>query len=189
MRNLFWVKSAISVVAVVLIIVHLFIPSIKVDIITLGLLIAGVVPWLSSIIKAMEFPGGWKVEFQDLKNITERADHAKLLSEQTYKKYSFESIAEDNPNLALAGLRIEIEKTLKEIALREGISDIHSINQLTSVLNQVGTISAEQASLIRDLVPMLNEAVHGKSVDPRAAEWAIITGPRILNALEKVKSE
>ena len=91
--------------------------------------------------------------------------------------------------MALAGLRIEIEKTLKEIALQDGITDIHSISQLTSVLNQVGTISAEQASLISDLVPMLNEAVHGKSVDPRAAEWAIITGPRILNALEKVKSQ
>ena len=88
MRNLFWVKTAISVVSVVLIIVHLFIPSIKVDIITLGLLIAGVAPWLSSIVKAMEFPGGWKVEFQDFKDITERAESAELLSAQTDKKYS-----------------------------------------------------------------------------------------------------
>ena len=188
MRNLFWVKSVITFVAIILICIHLFVPSIKVDVITLGLLIAGLAPWLSSIVKAMEFPGGWKVEFQDLQNITQRAESAELLSEKTDRKYSFESIVEDDPNLALAGLRIEIEKTLKEIALQEGITDIHSINQLTSVLNQVGTITAEQTSLIRDLVPMLNEAVHGKSVDPRAAEWAIKTGPRILNALEKVKS-
>ena len=63
MRNLFWIKLIISAIAVVLIFIHLFIPSIKVDVITLGLLIAGIAPWLSSIVKAMEFPGGWKVEF------------------------------------------------------------------------------------------------------------------------------
>lgn len=191
MDALFWTRIAISAAAVALIVLHLFVPKITVDALTLGLLIAGVVPWLSSVFKGLEFPGGWKIEFQELKDITRRAQDADLLSDSSDATYSFELVAARDPNLALAGLRIELERTLREMAELDENDRPIGIGSLTRKLHQRGQLTDSQASLINDLAPMLNQAAHGASIDPRASEWAITTGPRILNALhdnEKVES-
>ncbi|MBC6989387.1 hypothetical protein [Hymenobacter sp. BT491] len=47
-------------------------PDIRIDAITLGLLILSVVPWLAPIIKSIEVPGVGKLEFQELKDKVEQ---------------------------------------------------------------------------------------------------------------------
>jgi hypothetical protein len=59
-------KILISTGAVGLIIIHLLWSQIAVDAITLGLLIVAALPWFSSILDSIEFPGGWKVQFKEL---------------------------------------------------------------------------------------------------------------------------
>lgn len=46
--------------------VHLNWPDLKIDLITLMLLLVVVVPRLSQIFKSLELPGGWRIEFHDL---------------------------------------------------------------------------------------------------------------------------
>ena len=112
--------TQIIITAVALIIAgeHLKWPNLKIDSITLTLLLVAVMPWLSQIFKSLELPGGWKIEFHDLQKATKRADEAGLLSGkvQSASPYSFQLVADEDPNLALAGLRIEIEKRLTQIA-------------------------------------------------------------------------
>lgn len=183
MNGIFFTRVAISATATLLIIFHLFVPKISVDAITLGLLVAGVVPWLSSIFKGLEFPGGWKIEFQELKEITERARSANLLSDDDGAAYSFELVAEHDPNLALAGIRIELERKLRELAGHDSTYRPVGIGNLTRTLHKNGALTNTQASLINDLAPMLNQAAHGATIDSRGSDWAITVAPRILNAL------
>ena len=58
-------RLLISGVAIAVILVRIFRPNIKVDETTLVLLAVAVSPWLSSVIKGVEVPGGVKLEYRD----------------------------------------------------------------------------------------------------------------------------
>jgi hypothetical protein len=47
-------------------------PNLKIDGVTFGLFVLAILPWLSSLIKSFEFPGGWKIEFQDVSKAGEK---------------------------------------------------------------------------------------------------------------------
>jgi hypothetical protein len=57
-------KIAVSFVAAAVLAVRLFKPNLKVDSVVLLLIVIGIVPWLSSLIKSVEFLG-FKIEFQE----------------------------------------------------------------------------------------------------------------------------
>lgn len=52
---------------IALAVVHLIYPRLKIDIITLGLLLGAALPWLAPILKSIELPGGLKFELQEFK--------------------------------------------------------------------------------------------------------------------------
>jgi len=58
----------ITSIALTILAIHLIWPDLKIDATTLILLIIAVVPWLAQTFKSLEFPGGWKIEFQELEN-------------------------------------------------------------------------------------------------------------------------
>jgi hypothetical protein len=67
-----WLSIAVSSVAMALAIIHVLLPNLTVDAITLGLIAIAVAPWLAPIFKSIELPGGWKVEFQEFKRRVEQ---------------------------------------------------------------------------------------------------------------------
>ena len=67
-NKLMLLRLIISFVAISIAIVHLIFPSLKIDSITVALLLIATVPWLSPLLKSIELPGGLKVEFQELKD-------------------------------------------------------------------------------------------------------------------------
>jgi len=92
-------------------------PDLKIDAITLGLLIVAVLPWLTSLIESAKFPGGWEIKFRDLKEAAEQVtsdtealeiDSAEEITDrvQAYQP-------QQDSNLALVGLRIEIERRVR----------------------------------------------------------------------------
>jgi len=184
-------KQIVTFIALLLALCHLIWPNLAIDFITIVLLIAATIPWLAPLFKSLEFPGGWKVEFQDLQKTSDKADAIGLLSPVTEKseketEYSFLLVAEQDPNLALAGLRIELEKKLNTLAFSFG----HEIRSrgIGSILREVlnkELINKEEYSILTDMVGLMNQAVHGAQVDKRAAEWAINIGPRLLKTLEE----
>jgi|CXWL01.1.fsa_nt_gi hypothetical protein len=169
---------------------HLLWPAMAIDAITLILVTIALVPWLAPIFKSLEFPGGWKVEFQELQKAVQRAEQIGLVAPSTRPSseanYSFQQVVEQDPNLALAGLRIEIEKRLTRLAEKHGIEVRgRGLGQLLRQLSQRNILGQEERSVLADLTGLLNSAVHGASVDRRTAEWAMEVGPRILRALEE----
>ena len=179
-------KITFSTLAILLLVAHLFFPQFKIDPLSILLLGAASIPWLSSLFKSVEMPGGFKVEFQDLEKITKRAEDAGLLETAPSKEYGFELVATSDPNLALAGLRIEIEKKLRQLAVEHGGEDRTSIRRNIEMLSVYERLSSEQVAVIQDLVPILNSAVHGAVVDAPTVSWALTTGRRILANLERI---
>lgn len=61
-------KLAVSAAAMGLLVVRHNSPNVvRADSVSLGLLAFAFLPWVSSLIKAAELPGGWKIEFWELK--------------------------------------------------------------------------------------------------------------------------
>lgn len=188
------IQVGITLVAAVFAAIHLVWPAIALDGISLTLILVAILPWVAPLFKSVEFPGGVKVEFQDLENAKERADKAGLLAEAPLAaaapEYSFQIVADEDPNLALAGLRIEVEKRLIQIARSRGIDgEKRSVGRLLQILTEKQLITFEERGVLADLVGLLNSAVHGASVDSGAASWAMQVGPRLLKALDgKIQS-
>lgn len=183
------VKYTITLLALVIALVHLIWPTIHIDAITVTLLVVAVLPWLSSLFKSIELPGGLKIQYQDLERIEERARNTGLLTEESTKgkeDYSFQTVASTDPNLALAGLRIELEKRLLKLAESRDLKPSkRSLGSLLADLNRRELINGEERGLLSDLTALLNSAVHGAIVDPPVSEWALDIGPRILEALDE----
>ena len=152
-------------------------------------MLAGV-PWFAPFLKSVELFGA-KLETRDLEETEKKAEDSGLVEvdkepqKQKRHIYAFESVVGNDPNLVLAGLRIEIESRLREIAKNRSIkADNIPLKKLTRELIEKEILSADEAASIKDLLPLLNRAVHGASVDKRAADWALEFGPRLLDALE-----
>ena len=138
--------------------------------------------------RSIELPGGLKVEYKELEKAAADAQKAGLLDMAGGKKEqpAYILIAEQDPNLALAGLRIEIEKRLRSIAEARGVEPRRGgIGQIMRALQANQGISPAEPSVLNDLIALLNNAVHGAAVDRDAVGWAIDVGPQLLAALDK----
>jgi hypothetical protein len=179
--------------ALTLAVIHLISPALKIDAITLALLAAACLPWIAPIFRSLQFPGGWKVEFQELQKTAVRAEQAGLLASvpsPDQKQFTFQRMAETDPNLALAGLRIEIEKRLVNLAQKHNINvRSRGVGQLLRALTERQVLNQEESAVLADMTGLLNSAVHGASVDPRATEWAMAVSPRLLKALDDLAGE
>ena len=186
------IQFLISAIAIVLVIVHIAWPNLTVDLITVALLVIAIVPWLGTLFRVIELPGGVKIEYHELQKVTDSAKKAGLLKKKStkgtrsIKKPVYQEIALEDPNLALAGLRIEIEKRLIEIAnSREIKVDKTGISTLSRILREQGILTPQEHSVILDMVILLNSAVHGAKVNNDATKWALDTGSQILHALDE----
>lgn len=188
--NVTALRYLITILALVGIGVHILWPNLAIDGITLTLLVVSIIPWLAPLFKSLELPGGWKIEFQELQKAKVKASDAGLLDIEAKdfdeNQFSFQTVANTDPNLALAGLRIEIEKRLVKLAESRGLEVGRSgLSKLLRDLNGRQLINGTERAVLSDLSSMLNSAVHGAEVDQRAAEWAMDVGPQILATLDK----
>jgi hypothetical protein len=182
-------RGGITAVAFGVATAHLIWPDAKIDSISVLLLVVAVLPWLQPLFKSVELPGGLKVEFHDVQKVSDKARAAGLLdpvsSAAMASEYSFQTVSKADPNLALAGLRIELEKRLQGLAEANGYDgQARGIGNLLRHLQSKELLSYEELGAIRELVDVLNEAVHGATVDPAAAELALDFGVDLLQTLE-----
>ena len=180
----------ITAASLALVGVHLVWPELRIDAIALILLATAAVPWLLPLFKSIQFPGGLKLEFQELQAAEQRAADAGLLDEPGGPaqplEYSFQVVAEEDANLALAGLRIEIERRLRKLADGAGIVKTHmTIGHLLRLLGDQKVLTDNQRAVLADMVGLLNSAAHGANADRQSAQWALEVGPRLLATLNK----
>ena len=94
-------KIAITGVALTAIAAHLIWPDLKIDALTLGLLVLAALPWLIPMVKSAEFPGGWKIEFQDIRDAVRSADEIRAESSSSDKpgSLSYLDVFDQDPNV------------------------------------------------------------------------------------------
>lgn len=183
--------SALSLLAIAAAVAHAFFPEIVIDSVTVALLAIAVAPWLGIFFKSLELPGGVKIEYHDLKAVEEKARDVGLIKDEpapskTKDQAVYERIAAEDPNLALVSLRIEIEKALRLLGANRGIVGTNNtVGWIARELTKDGVLPQGTATVLADLIPLLNKAAHGAKVDQQSVEWALTAGAQILNALKE----
>ena len=179
-----WIKIAVSITAVIAVVVRLIWPNIKIDAVAFGLFVVAVLPWLSSILESAKFPGGWEVKFRDLQKAASQVTAGAESTSTATAEPSFVSIANQDPNLALVGLRIEIEKRLREMAARYGLPERQPLNRIFHELRRREILDPQALEGLDELIIAGNHAAHGAVVQTSVAQWAIEYGPKVLAVLD-----
>lgn len=87
----------------------------------------------------------------------------------------YRNLIDEDPNIALAGLRIEIENMLKNLAkgFNISINKYDGAGRVTKKLKDNVAITSHQAELINQVIRICNSAVHGLKVTSSQAEEII----------------
>jgi hypothetical protein len=186
-------QIVISFLACVLLVAHLIWPDLKVDAITLTLFGMAIVPWLGSIFKSLEVPGGWKFEFKDFAKAVTNAEASGLLTPkkvalkgQARSDVTYSALLDTYPKLAVIGLRVDIEKRLRELADRSGITDQKaSASTLTRQLAKLKVLTGPESVALLGILTSLNPVVHGAEITRANAEQVLEVGKRLINSLDE----
>jgi hypothetical protein len=91
MKRNWIVPAGISVAALIAAGLHLAWPEIKIDSITIGLVVIAVLPWLAPLFKSVKIPGGWEFVFKEAMEAKQAANEAKGAAESTAKRVELAS--------------------------------------------------------------------------------------------------
>ena len=182
-------QIAISAVAFLFLVAHLIWPSMKIDAITLTLLVICFIPWFGSIFKSVEFHGGGKIEYRErLLRASQKLEEAGLLQEGALQPEDpvYRGLIRKDPNLALAGLRIDIERKLRQIVgYFQPDSPPRNLRDVVELIGSKGLFTKNQTNALHGILKTLNIAVHGGRISQTDAEEIMEKGSRLLSSLEK----
>ncbi len=99
---------------------------------------------------------------------------------------SLKNVAGTDPNLALVGFRIEIEKRLRELARNKGLDPSLTLSAILRELRRRALLPWRVGSALSDLIALGNQAAHGVAVEPQTAAWVFEEGPEVLAALDRM---
>ena len=186
-----WIVTSVIAIAAL---AHVFVDSVSVNTVGITLLAMMYVPWAGLFFSKLEIPGVLTVEGRELRKAVEPIAAGGLFQRSRDRDsqrrrrhtYAFEAVAGGDRNMVLAGLSMELQRRLQDIAKSKGITaGGKSLHSVVDQLAHQGVIRREEASAISDLLPLLNKAVHGANVDRAAVEWALDFGVPLLDALDE----
>jgi hypothetical protein len=192
-KKLTLLRATITGVAGVAIAARLIWPELRIDALTLGLLILAALPWMVPLVKSAEFPGGWKVEFRDIAAAVKSAEQIRLDEPaapapkpgEERPPLSYLDILEQDPSLAMVALRIEIEEKLRTLAERHQIQERQPVGRLLDTFQQKNILDPTIAHGLIELVKVGNDAAHGARIDASVGQWAFHNADRLLHFLDR----
>lgn len=102
-------------------------------------------------------------------------------------------LLQEDPRLALAKVRIELEEGLKRLYDSTGKSEPQSrrlsLGRLVDHLVRTEVLPPHVAGALRDVIALANRAVHGEPVEPRAAEDLALLGIRLIREVQHLTFE
>lgn len=182
MKIIHWL---IVIIGITLIVVHGFWSDVfKVDGVTILVLFILSIPFVAQYLRKAKFPGAefeFKEEIRETHKLVrlsveqaekaERAGEAKILPFETFKLSAVRELLDSDPILALAALRIEIERKLGSAAdfLHLPMGDKLSISKIIEAVRRKELLSFEQITALRKIVNMCNKAIHGSLISKEEA--------------------
>ena len=153
--------------------------SFALDKYSIGLLFLLAIPLLAPFLKRAKWFGAefdFKENIQQLDDLVEESnEEAKSVAEKTrptefIETFSAESamnLVEQDPNLALAALRMEIERILRvayQTRINPELPGKYSISFIIRELHKEEVIGNHQQEALHQIIRLCNEAVHGGNV-------------------------
>jgi hypothetical protein len=196
-----WAQITLSCLIFTLICLHLIFPKWAIDSITVTLLVLLLVVWILPWIKTLKIPGGAEIQMRDIlkaeeslakSNLPQRQESIStpnaVPERQTENITLLEKILGRDPNLALANLRIEIEKRLMLLGKHQdaNFSSLTGISKMIRTLRDRKVFDPEFALSLSKIVSVGNAAIHGAHVDPNVAERALNVGEELLRGLDQL---
>ncbi|MEZ0326261.1 MAG: hypothetical protein ACAH95_10170 [Fimbriimonas sp.] len=115
----------------------------------------------------------------DLRQLTTQLEAAGLLNGvPSDADQEWTPILEADPNLALAIVRAELEKSMRRM-LNE-LPEARDVQHVLLLLLKRNRLDETQFDALTATIAVLNSAVHGAVIDRSASAWARETGLRIL---------
>ena len=198
-------KILISALAVVLALIHQFVPALTIDATTLLLIAVAILPWILQYLRGFEIPGVIKIDLADAKAATDKVTrtvqpgagqlaitgHPPTVEVSQNDFFAnLRTIYGSDPNLALVGFRIEIEKRVRELARVYKLGNERDpLQRLMRDLINRGVIPPDAGSGLIEMIALGNRAAHGAAVSPDAASWVLDVGPSILLQLDALISD
>ncbi|MCA9765105.1 MAG: hypothetical protein KC455_01660 [Carnobacterium sp.] len=186
-------KVIVSFMFITIFLIRLIWPNLTIDTTSIILLVLALVPWFIQYIKSLEVTGIGKVELvskEEKAKIQATVNEVGLSKETPIKeiknKYSFYNLRYEDPKLALAGLRIELESVLKKLLEDNKIKiRMSGMRQITNTLINNEIITHKEHAIINDITAILNKAVHGDldEYDSDSFDWVFEIGLNLLDSL------
>lgn len=166
-------RQIISLGALLLALAHIIWPMLAIDFVALGLIIVATLPWLSPLVKSLELPGGWRVEFAEIsKQIIEEkipsAESGRLTKHQvvssmlgenaSYKLYSNGILAQRFKAKILAG-KSQMNLTFP-VAFPNEVTSIQVVGDLVAFITDLSStgcrLNCSPQSSDKDLVILVS---------------------------------
>lgn len=186
-------KIIITIIFLSIFFIRILKPELNIDTSSIIVLVLAVIPWIYKNIKSLEISGLGKIEFineKQKKKIDKKAIDAGISNinlDDINKKYNFYNLRYDNPKLALAGLRIEIESILNEIAKKNNLKIYNTgLGNITNILIKKELIDKNEKAIISDIIVILNKAVHSQleKYESESFDWVFDLGLKLLESLK-----
>lgn len=191
LKNLWWVAF---VLAVILLVVHsLKIATLNVDSTSILLLIIILISPFISAIKKIKY-GDFEAEIDpkeiqkiksDLEKNIETNKEEDLNRPKIYEAMdSIRELAESDPVIALAKIRIELEKVLLRLARTSSIvTKRATLGALIQKLSNQEIISIQVGKSLREVVSICNRAIHGELISAESAGTIVELGIDLIEEL------
>jgi hypothetical protein len=174
----------IVITGIALIIIHGFWNDVfRVDYFTVIILVIICIPYFSQFLKRAKVAGAefeFKDEIESTKKVVKESieksksrnkGETKPLPFETFNVSTAKEVIDSDHILALASLRIEIEKKLRLAAKFFKLGGTENrLSENIDALMCRGILSSEQVSALRKIIDMCNKAVHGYDVSKREAK-------------------
>ena len=186
----------ISIICGALIIIHAIFPQFLIDTITIALVVILIVPWILPYVSTLKLPGGteviFKEEVQRLERLSEKSeitkvevDHLTPISEVEPTRWD---LFKFDPNLALASLRIDIEKILREISSQKNLPvERTPLRIILTNLHLKEIIGHSEFETLNLIIDICNKAVHAENVDASTASRILDIGESTIKYLNSIK--
>lgn len=194
--NPYWSIKSVSLIIVLLslIIIHgLFDDIFKIDTVSVLLLAMLILSPYLSLIKKIKF-GDFEAEISndEVKNIEKQvqkipnSQHSDVMSNKTEELIE---IAESDHVLALAKVRIEIERRVRflgEIYLKNKPAGFFNLSKIIRELLSEGFLENPLATLLNNIISVGNRAIHGELVSKESAMNLVESSIRAISELDNV---
>lgn len=198
-RALLAVMISLTAIVVVFLVVHSFVKEVTVDTTTVALVGLLIVIWLLPFATSLKLPGGASVELRDLEAASAKVEAVESATARPVispvkrpaqsEGITWKDLLDTDVNIALAGLRIEIERRIRELGHLADVAGRsereYSLGDYTRRLSAAGVLTRLENEAIMSVVEVCNRAVHAKEVSAEAANRASRLGDFVIDLLDR----